>query len=122
MIFVGFPIEKFGPPEEAANFLGQHCAGKNVCLFITHGSKEDDLQLAPWLAKSAEAVARANLIGTFHCQGELAEQIANYMSKSPDEKLAAWAKDRPSTIGQPDSIRLRRAQDWAKKMWESCPR
>ncbi len=121
LVFVGFPIEMFGPPREAASFLGQHCAGKNVALFITHASKEDDPELAPWLDKSSEVVAQANLIGTFHCQGELGEQIANYMEKSPNEKLAAWARERPSTLGQPDRIRLRRAQDWAKKMLETCP-
>ena len=99
MIFVGFPIELYGPPKEVSVFLEQHSAGENVALFITHAAKEDAKELPEWLAKCKTAVAHANLVGTFNCQGELGEQIANYMLKSPDQKLVSWAKERSSTSG-----------------------
>jgi hypothetical protein len=80
----------------------------------------DKTQLPEWLAKCEAAITTADLIGTFNCQGELGEQIANYMSKSPDERLAAWANERPPTIGQPDQFRLQRARTWAKEMLLRC--
>ena len=52
----------------------------------------------------------------FNCQGELSEQIADFMLNSDDANSVEWAKDRPSTIDQPDAIRLQQAKDWAKKI------
>jgi hypothetical protein len=64
--------------------------------------------------------AQTNLKGLFNCQGELGEQVAGYMLKSPDKRLAEWAKQRPSTLGQPDSTRLNRARVWAKQVMENA--
>ena len=119
LIFVGFPIEGFGPAKEAAGFLEKYAAGKNVALFITHAAIEDSPNLSPWLDKCKTAAAKANLKGVFDCQGELPEKIAEYMLQSKDEKLIAWAKMRPSTMGQPDSVRLQRARDWSKEIMKS---
>jgi len=120
LIFIGFPIEGFEPAKEAAGFLEKYAAGKNVALFISHAAIEDSPNLIPWLGKCKAAAAKANLKGMFNCQGELPEIVAEYMSKSKDEKLIAWAKMRPSTMGQPDSVRLQRARDWSKEMIKSC--
>ena len=120
LIFVGFPIEGYGPAKEAAGFLEKHAAGKNIALFITHAAGEGSQNLPEWLGKCKAAAAKANLKGMFNCQSELPEKIAEYMLKSKDEKLIAWAKMRTSTIGQPDSVRLQRARDWSKEMMKSC--
>jgi flavodoxin len=120
LIFVGFPIEGFGPAKEAAGFLEKYATGKNIALFITHAAIEDSPNLTPWLSKCKAAADKANLKGMFNCQGELSEEIAEYMLNSKDEKLIAWAKNRPLTVGQPDSVRLQRACDWSKKIMKSC--
>ena len=119
LIFVGFPIEGYGPAKEAGDFLQNQCQNKNIALFITHAAGETSKNIPPWLDKCKVAAAKANLKGMFNCQGELSEQIADYMLKSKDEKLIAWAKERPSTIGQPDSARLQRARLWAKEVLRS---
>jgi len=116
LVFLGFPIMGFGPSPEVTSFLANQAAGKNVALFITHASPEDSGPLQDWLQKCKTSAGNANLKGMFHCQGELSEQIADFMLKSGDANLAEWAKDRPSTIGQPDAARLQRARDWAKKL------
>ncbi len=114
LAFVGFPIQAYAPAKPAADFLQKHAAGRNIALFITHASPEDSPELPGWLDSCRAAAAGARLAGVFHCQGELSEQVADFMTKSKDEKLIAWAKDRPSTIGQPDAARLERARQWAR--------
>jgi hypothetical protein len=53
-------------------------------------------------------------VGLFNCQGELAENVADFMKKSGDPQLAAWAEERSTTIGQPDAARLERARVFAQ--------
>ena len=118
LVFVGFPIMGFGPSPEVTGFLANQAAGRDVALFITHASPEDSEPLQDWLQKCRNSAASTNLKGMFHCQGELSEQIADFMAKSGDAKLVEWAKDRQSTAGQPDATRLQRARDWAKKLTE----
>lgn len=116
LAFIGFPIEAYGPAKEAESFLEKHSSGKNIALFVTHSAPEDSQELPEWLSKSKAPAKHAGLKGFFHCQGELSEQIADFMTKSNDERLAAWAKDRPSTLGQPDAARLEQARQWAKEV------
>ena len=52
------------------------------------------------------AASQLQLVGVFHCQGELSEQMAQKMLFSKDERVAAWAKTRESGIGQPDAASL----------------
>jgi flavodoxin len=120
LAFVGFPIEAYGPAKPAAAFLEKHAAGRKIALFITHAAPEDDERIKEWIETCKAAAASAKLAGVFDCQGELSEQIADFMLKSGDEQLAAWAKERPSTMGQPDAARLKRAGAWAKETLKSC--
>lgn len=120
LAFVGFPIEGYGPAKPAADFLQQQAIGRNVALFITHAAPEDSPDLPVWLGDCKAAAADAKLVSIFDCQGELSEQVADFMTNSKDEKLIAWAKDRPSTIGQPDAARLERARRWTKEVLAKC--
>ena len=120
LAFVGFPIEAYGPAKQAVAFLEKHGAGKRIALFITHAAPEDDERVKEWLEICKAAAAGATLVGVFDCQGELGEQVADFMLKSGDENLIAWAKERPSTMGQPDAARLKRARAWAKEKLKSC--
>jgi flavodoxin len=120
LAFIGFPIEAYGPAKDARLFLEKHSPGRNIALFVTHASPEDSAELQAWLADCKAPACNASLKGFFHCQGELSEMIADYMLKSNDEKLVAWAKDRPSTMGQPDGTRLERARLWANEVIRSC--
>jgi hypothetical protein len=118
LAFVGFPIEGYGPAKSAADFLGKHGAGRNIALFITHAAPEDSPDLPGWLGNCRAAAAQASLVSVFDCQGELSEQVADFMTNSNDEALIAWARDRPSTIGQPDAERLERARVFAREIME----
>ncbi len=116
LVFVGFPIEIYGPAKPAADFLEKHATGRNIALFITHAAPQDSPDLPGYMNTCKAAAAQSNLVSMFDCQGELSEQIADFMTKSKDEKLIAWAKQRPSTIGHPDAASLERARRWAKEV------
>lgn len=118
LTFVGFPIEeRFSPAEPAATFLRRpEAAGRPVALFITHGAPDDLPELPTWLDNCVAAASQLQLVGVFHCQGELSEQMAQKMLSSKNERVAAWAKTRDSAIGQPDAASLQRARRWAAQM------
>jgi len=113
LAFVGFPIHAFGPCQAGKDFLQQHAAGKKVALFITHAAPENQEGIDDWLARCREAAAGAEILGLFHCMGELSEQIAEYLMKSDDPTMRAYGERRPETLGQPDEERLRKARDFA---------
>jgi flavodoxin len=116
--FIGLPIMAFGPAKPAKEFLAAHAAGKKVALFVTHASPEDSEPLQGWLAACKEAAADTDLVGVFHCQGELAESIADLLAKSDDPQIRAFADGRSETLGQPDETRLERARAFAREILE----
>lgn len=116
--FLGFPVQQSGPPPKAVRLLRKHCQpGRDVALFITHGSPEDEAELPACLAKFRDAAAGANIVGMFDCQGQLAKMTKFIMSIWPDRKLNAAAK-RDNSQGQPDAARLGRARAYAREMLE----
>ncbi len=119
LVFVGFPIIAYKAAPDAVSFLDKYAAGKNIALFVTHSAPEDMPVVATWIEGCKAAASKANLKGVFNCQGELGEQIANYMLQSSNPQLAAWAKQRPATIGQPDASRLNKAKVWGQQIVKS---
>jgi len=120
LAFVGFPIIGFGPADAGKDFLENQAAGKPVALFITHASPEDSEVLPEWLDKCKEAAAGTELVGTFNCQGELSEQIADLLSASDDPQLREFAEARSQTLGQPDEARLEKARAFAREIMEKA--
>jgi flavodoxin len=116
LYFVGFPMHAFGPAHAAKGFLEQHAAGKDIVLFNTHASADDDEVLQEWLGNCRAAAVGANVIDLFHCQGEMSEQVADMMKKSGDSNMIAWAEGRDATLGQPDAARLERARVFAREI------
>ncbi len=114
--FLGFPVQKMGPDPKAVTVLQKHCQpGRNVALFITHAAPEDEPELPGWLEGFRNAAARANIVGMFDCQGQLAKGIKFIMSIVPDRKLRGMAK-RDCSQGQPDAARLNRARAYAREV------
>ncbi len=115
LAFLGFPIEWFGPGEKAKQFLEKYTNGKTVALFITHASPEEGgAILEGWLEKFKQAASSANLIGFFNCQGQLSQQIKQYMLSHSNPDYRRWAEGDTSQ-GQPDATRLERARVFAKE-------
>ncbi|MEX2751019.1 MAG: flavodoxin family protein [Candidatus Freyarchaeota archaeon] len=125
LAFIGFPINAFGPAAPAKKFLEKNAKGKNIALFVTHAApdNEEDFkrygldfkEFQGWLARCREPAAGANLVGFFDCQGELSEQIANFLKKQEDPKLRTFGELREKTLGQPDASRIDRARIFARE-------
>jgi flavodoxin len=112
--FIGFPIHAYGPSKDAKEFLEKKVAGKDIALFVTHAAREDGPLIEQWLAACKIAASGANIVGLFHCRGELAQNVADMMLNSKDTDLITWAEHRPETLGQPDKGRLKKASKFAK--------
>jgi flavodoxin len=114
LAFLGFPIHQMGPDKKTVKLLEKLCVeGRDVVLFITHASPEDGPDLPPWLEKFKQAAGRANLVGFFHCQGELDKSTKRILSVLPNAKFRKWAREDNSQ-GQPDPARLDRARAFAR--------
>lgn len=116
LLFVGFPIQAFGPAPQAKQFMETKISGKKVALFATHAATEDSEDLPPWLEACETAAASAEIVGFFNCQGELAEHIMEMLKLSDDPKLKKFGEIGSASKGQPDASRLARAREFAKQM------
>ena len=113
VIFVGFPINAFGPPQVVKDFLAKDAAGKCIALFITHASPDDNPMVQGWLMGSVPT-RRGNLPRlSRRCQGQLAEPVKQYMLHSDDPHMVAWAEGDDSQ-GKPDEAALARARAFAR--------
>ncbi len=115
LVFAGFPVHGSIPAKPARDFLETKARGKKLAMFVTHAAPEDSSLLAEWLETCKQAATGADLVAFFNCQGELAAEIADFMSKSGEASLEAWAKERPATLGQPDAARLELARAFARE-------
>lgn len=113
VVFVGFPINAFGPPQVVKDFLAKDAAGKCIALFITHSSPDDQPNVQDWLKTCKEEAAAADIVGIFHCQGQLAEPVKQYMLNSGDPQMVAWAKGDNSQ-GKPDEASIEKARAFAR--------
>jgi flavodoxin len=122
LTFLGFPVMQFGAPVAVQKFISAHCEGKKIALFVTHAmrSESEDPQQKAMLEKEMDkcrsAFSKADLVGMFHCQGELSEKIARELLASKIPMLMQFAGMRPATTGHPDQQELEQAGDFARKI------
>ncbi len=120
IIFAGFPVWQSGPAEPAANFLNAHSLKVKFALFVTHSmpyeaeTHDEQKLLTSVLNKCRGCVADENLSGFFHCRGELAGNIAEFLLKSNDQRLIQFGKSRENTVGHPDEDELEVARIFAR--------
>lgn len=115
LVFVGMPIERFGAPEPAQRFLAEECTGRRVALFVTHAAPDDLPDVKVWLDACRDAAANTDLIGLFHCQGQLAEPVKQAMLESGMQALVGFAEMADCAAGQPDEAALWRAAAFARE-------
>ncbi len=114
--FVGFPMHAGGPAQAGKDFLAARAQGKKVALFVLHASYDEGPGVAEAIEKCQEAAVGTELVGLFHCRGELSEQIAEFMMNSGREELVEWGSRRNETVGFPDEDCLERARDFARRI------
>ena len=117
IIFLGFPIENFGPSDDVKEFLAINTSNKRIALFVTHGSPEFSDYLTPWLDQCRNALdSSAELLGLSNYQGEVAQRVIDSMSKSDNQMLRYFAKESPKSKGQPDEKRIESAKEFAREI------
>lgn len=120
VIFIGFPIMQFGPPPSVKKFLAANTQKKTIALFVTHamlsqsGDAQQQAMLVKELDKCAAVCSGSNLLGLFHCQGELSENAANDLIASNIPILMEFAELRRFTLGHPNAGELAHAQNFAR--------
>jgi hypothetical protein len=138
LIFIGFPIHSGAPPAEVREFLERYAHGRNVALFYTHAFYEDPTRIpgsVEMIGNVHENVRRAAvgaiLVGTYDCQGELAENVASKFLRSPDPMIQQYGRMRHLTMGYPSAYDLSKAKLFAqdviakndiilRKKWRIC--
>ncbi len=114
---VGFPIEMMGPSRESKEWLANHVNGKRIALVITHGAPEEAPPLQDWLQKCQSAAKGAEIVGLFHCRGDMSEQLISGMLQSGNPQLVEWAKrSQQLPRGFPDSKALKRARAFVREI------
>ncbi|WP_342304593.1 flavodoxin family protein [Methanolobus sp. ZRKC5] len=116
LAFVGFPIMQFDIPAKVKTFLSEKTSGKNLGIFMTHAVPEGFEAIHSWTGSCAQVAEGANILGTFECQGELAQPVIDMLLKADDPQMKAFGEMGPSTKGQPDESRVQKAKEFAKEV------
>ncbi len=114
LAFIGFPVMQFDVPPNVKEFITNNTDGKNVAFFMTHAVPEGFEAIHSWTGSCTQAAAGANVLGTFDCQGELAQPVIDMLLKADDPQMKAFGEMGPATKGQPDDSRVQKAKDFAK--------
>ena len=116
LTFIGFPIHDFGPPKQAKSFIEKQADGKTLAMFVTHGAPETMEEVQQWLATCMKAADQADILGIFNCQGELADEILDFIKASNQPKLRSFAKFAHLAKGLPNEESLIKAREFARRI------
>jgi flavodoxin len=116
LAFIGFPVMQFDIPPKVKSFITDKTAGKNIAVFMTHAVPEGFEAIHSWTGSCKEAAASANFLGSFDCQGELAQPVIDMLLQAEDPQMKAFGEMGPSTKGQPDESRVQKAKEFAKEI------
>ncbi len=114
LVFAGFPILQFNVPPQVSTFVSENAAGKNIAFFMTHGVPEGFEAIKSWTGSLDDVAAAGKLLGTFECQGEIAQNVLDMLEKSDDPEMKAFAELGPGAKGQPDDAHVQKAKKFAK--------
>ena len=120
LCFIGFPVHAGNPAAAAKEFLEKKGAGKKVALFVTHAAPEDAEDVPAILDACRAAAASAELVGFFDCQGELDDNVRDFLLKSDSPRHQEFGRRAPETKGQPDETRLEKAKAFARDVIEKA--
>jgi flavodoxin len=113
IIFVGFPIHQFGVSKLEKDFLEKHTKDKKIAVFVTHATPPQAPYLQPQLDRCKGAVAEANLVGFFNCQGELSKEIAEVLKKMDNPEMQKFGEMRDITLGHPNNEEVEQSRKFA---------
>lgn len=101
LVAVGFWLQAGKPVAPAADYLAAIGPGKKVFLFATHGAAVDSGHARAAMENARSLVpAGSDVVGVFHCQGEVNPAFLEKASARPDPP--PWLTDAPLAAGHPN--------------------
>ncbi|MDA0525306.1 flavodoxin family protein [Methanococcoides alaskense] len=116
LVFVGSPVMEFNIPKKVTNFISENAAGKNMAFFMTHAVPEGFEAIHSWTGSIEDLTASGNFLGTFECQGELAQPVKEMLENSEDPEMRGFAAMVAPGKGQPDEAHVQKAREFAKEI------
>ncbi len=103
-VAVGFWLQA-GQPDPGTQAFLPGIGGKNVFLFATHGAARGSAHAQNAMNKAKELASPARIVGTFSCQGEVAQKVLDMAAKKDPQP--PWLADAPAAKGHPDNEDVR---------------
>jgi flavodoxin len=100
-VAVGFWLMGGQPDPESQAFLARLKEGQDLYLFATHGAAAGSDHAENAMKKAKEIAARAHLLATFSCPGEVNPQVIEKASQKNPQP--AWLADAPAAKGHPNA-------------------
>jgi flavodoxin I len=98
-IAVGFWFQG-GKPDSKTSGLLPKLGNKKIFLFATHGAARESAHAQQGMAAAKEVAARATVLGTFSCQGEVSPKVLAAAAAKPEPP--PWLSDALGAKGHPD--------------------
>ncbi|MEN8190894.1 MAG: flavodoxin family protein [Thermodesulfobacteriota bacterium] len=99
-VAVGFWFQAGQPDPAAQEYLAKLGDSQSTYLFATHGAAAGSDHAVNGMNKAKEIAAKAHIISTFSCPGEVpAKVIETASQKNP---RPPWLADAPAAAGHPD--------------------
>jgi len=98
LVAVGFWLMGGGPDPVAQKYLSK-IGSQKLFLFATHGVAKDSPEALNSMNMAKNMAKKANVIGTFSCQGQLSAPTLEMTKKQPN--LPDWLKEHTAE-GHPD--------------------
>ena len=116
LIFVGSPEMEFNIPKNVTNLISENVADKNMAFFMTHAVPEGFESIKSWTGSIEDFAASGNFLGTFECQGELAQHVYDMLINSGNPEMKGFAEMSLAGKGQPDETSVQKAREFAKEI------
>ncbi len=116
LVFVGFPVLQFNIPPNVSKFVSENVTGKDIAFFMTHGVPEGFEAIKSWTGSITDIAANGNILGTFDCQGKVAQPVLDMLEKSDDPEMKAFAEMAAVAKEKPDEASVQKAKEFAKEI------
>jgi flavodoxin len=114
LIFCGTPVQNHGISSKMVHFLEKLPKGKQLAIFLTHGSLRGGEKAVSALYHALSLSKGQIVIGTFGCRGQVKPQMIDLWMDSPQHQ--AWAREAQSASGHPDAADLEDAREFGGTM------
>ncbi len=117
LLFLGFPIESYGPPKKITKYLKDLTKNQPVVFFLTHGVPVEHPLLSEWRNTCKTFFhPNAQIIDTFSVQCEVADYVVESLKKSENEMVRAWGNHSHHLIGMPTTDQLTQVREIINKI------